>query len=99
MTTTSITAVSPSTKMPSSRCRGPIVNHSRWLSNGPPPCTKCMSTPSENTNDAPTAAMPYTAPLPGVREPKNRMSAADTRGISTTIHACSTNQSPPVVAS
>jgi hypothetical protein len=43
--------------------------------------------------------MPYTAPLPGVREPKNRMSAAESSGSSTTIHAYSTNQSPFVVVS
>ena len=43
--------------------------------------------------------MPYTAPLPGVRLPKNRMSAAEISGSSTTIQACSTNQMPSVVAS
>ena len=67
-------------------------------SNGPPPSTKCQSTPSENANAAATAAMPTTAPLPGVRLPKNRMSAAEISGSSTTIQACSTNQMPSVVA-
>jgi len=37
--------------------------------------------------------------LPGVREPRNRIKAAETNGKSTTIQACSTNQIPFVVAS
>ena len=58
VTTTSMMPVSPSTRMPSSRCSGPIVNQSMLASNGPPPSTKCHSTPSENRNAAPTATMP-----------------------------------------
>jgi hypothetical protein len=60
---------------------------------------KCHNAPSENTNAAPTPTMPYTDPLPGVREPRNRIKAAEISGSSTTSQACSTNQVPFVEAS
>ena len=70
-----------------------MVNHS--MPSGAysvPPWTKCHSTARETRNAAPTPTMPYTAPPPGVRLPKNSVSAAEITGSSTTIHACVTNQ-------
>ena len=52
----------------------------------PPPCTKCQRIRSDMTNAAPMATIPYTAPLPGVRLPKNSVSSAEITGRRTTIH-------------
>ncbi len=58
VTTTSMIAVSPSTRMPTSRWSEPIWNHEMALSYGPCPSTKCHRTPIDITNAAPTIAMP-----------------------------------------
>src|ERR687895_2362944 len=93
VTTTSMTAARPSTSWPASTWNGPTWNHSTDLTNRPPPCcTNCHSTPSESTNAVPTARIPYTAPLPGVRLPMNNVSTAETTGKRTMSHAFSTNQ-------
>ena len=85
MTTTNITAVSPSTFSPiSSRKLLRSRKVSEWTS-GPPPVTKCQKMPSEMTSPAPTATIPTSAPLPGILLPKKtiRKKAASGRdGIS-----------------
>jgi len=76
----------------------PIRNHSTYFSYGPPPWTKCQATPSATRKPAPIAAIPYTGPPPGVRLPKNSVSAAEMNGRRAISHACSTNHPAPLAA-
>ncbi len=58
VTTTSMTAASPSMYCPTSTWNGPIVNQFTPLAYVPPPCTKCQRIRSDMTNAAPMATMP-----------------------------------------
>src|SRR4029453_5821935 len=95
VTTTSITAVSPSTIMPRGRSKlAPIGAHSRltWWAAAPPIPPKRMA--RLITQPMATARIPTAAPPPGRRLPTSRRTAQATRGRAGTSQASFSTDAP-----
>src|SRR6266540_5032662 len=73
--------------LPISTWKGPASRYRMECPTGSPPPTKCPATINDMARLAPTATMPISAPLKGIRLPNSTMRKNATAGSDGMIHA------------